>query len=597
MTAVARRGRVRVGPALAVSLSELDRRIIELVSSQRVVTSTQLELLLSDMPGRTLRYRTDHLHRAGLLGRSRPYRERGSAPYHLWPSRRADTLARGAPVPRGGERTEPNPLFLAHAAGVTEMYALLVTQARGLGLCLDRFVREPRERFQAEGRSRTLAPDALIELHDDEGRGLLAFVELDLGTMSHARLKVKAGCYSAYAAHVAWVERYAFCPCLLFLTTTEARALAFLKTLATLLEKAERGGYYDRRSENVSWFAAGACAMAREPQRALSEPCWDDLTVSGGGLSLPDCLHAARAPYDTARAQEQAERDATEAERQRLRGDLHARRALLQEHRLYARCQHVERFGTPGALALELLLASTEPMDEIERAAFAALVRQLDPDPLEAQFAPEPVPTTPADREAARRLAEVYRARQGRRISELARRYGCGPKLRRHQQQLASGGLIDIHAWERAVQDAAGDERERTEQERLRAGYLAWREQEAKRRKHEVPLHVRFTQGRGAVLALVDGEQLHICRACDEVVYPSEPLSQPRRYAAWQPHRAPARCQFCGAHDLEDWDERHSRELQYGGAFRPSDLDLRSDAGSDLLDRGQPFGDEEEQRS
>lgn len=69
MTAVARRGRVRVGPAAAVSLSELDRRIIELVSSQRVVTSTQLELLLSDVPGRTMRYRTDHLHRAGLLGR------------------------------------------------------------------------------------------------------------------------------------------------------------------------------------------------------------------------------------------------------------------------------------------------------------------------------------------------------------------------------------------------------------------------------------------------------------------------------------------------------------------------------------------------
>ncbi|MGA9875830.1 MAG: replication-relaxation family protein [Solirubrobacteraceae bacterium] len=302
MTAVARRGRVRVGPAAAVSLSELDRRIIELVSSQRVVTSTQLELLLSDVPGRTLRYRTDHLHRAGLLGRSRPYRERGSAPYHLWPSRRADTLVRGAPVPRGGERAEPNPLFLAHAAGMTEMYALLATQAHAPGLHLRSFVREPRERFQAEGRSRTLAPDALLELHDSEGRGLLAFVELDLGTMSHARLKVKAGCYAAYAAHAAWVERYAFYPCLLFLTTTEARALTFLKTLADLLQKVARGGYYDHRAENVSWFAAGACAMARTPQRALSEPCWDDLTVSGGGLSLLDCLSAARALYDAAHA-------------------------------------------------------------------------------------------------------------------------------------------------------------------------------------------------------------------------------------------------------------------------------------------------------
>lgn len=378
------------------------------------------------------------------------------------------------------------------------MYALLATQADALGLHLRSFVREPRERFQAEGRSRTLAPDALLELHDGEGRGLLAFVELDLGTMSHARLKVKAGCYAAYAAHAAWVERYAFAPCLLFLTTTDARAVAFIKALATLLEKAARGGYYDNRAENVSWFAAGACAMARTPQRALSEPCWDDLTVSGGELSLLDCLSAPRAPYDAARAKEQTERDATEAERQRLLSDQEARRAVLQEHRLYARCDHVEQLGTPGALALELLLASTEPMDEVERAAFVALARQLDPDPLEAQFAPEPVPQTPADREAVRRLAEVYRARQRRRISELAGRYGFGPKLRRHHDQLASGGLIDIHAWERVEQDAASDERARTEQERLRVGYLAWREQEARRRKHDVPLHGRLAQGRGA---------------------------------------------------------------------------------------------------
>lgn len=84
-------------------------------------------------------------------GRSRPYRERGSAPYHLWPSRRADVLVHGTPVSRGGERGEPNPLFLAHAAGVTELYALLSTQAGSLDLRLDRFEREP---FRAQGRPR-----------------------------------------------------------------------------------------------------------------------------------------------------------------------------------------------------------------------------------------------------------------------------------------------------------------------------------------------------------------------------------------------------------------------------------------------------------
>jgi hypothetical protein len=76
--------------------------------------------------------------------------------------------------------------------------------------------------------------------------------------MSRARLKVKA---AAYAAQAAWTERYDFCPCLLFITTTEARAVAFLKTLAALLQKAGRGGFYDNGGVNVSWFAAGACAM------------------------------------------------------------------------------------------------------------------------------------------------------------------------------------------------------------------------------------------------------------------------------------------------------------------------------------------------
>ena len=38
--------------------------------------------------------------------------------------------------------------------------------------------------------------------------------------------------------------------------------------------------------------------MAREPERALAEPWWDDLTLSGGGVTVLDCLEAARAPYD-----------------------------------------------------------------------------------------------------------------------------------------------------------------------------------------------------------------------------------------------------------------------------------------------------------
>ncbi len=241
-----RGGRVRVRrlsrrDALA-TVTDTDRRLLTLLAEQRVLTQTQLERLLADTPARTLRYRTERLTKLGLVGRSRPYRDKGSAPFHYWPTRASDAFARGEPVPRGGERAEPNPQFLHHAERLSELYVLLAVQAPTVGLHLHSFKREgaAREVFRADGRERALAPDALIHLHDESGRGLLAFVELDMGTMSHARLKTKAAGYAAYAAQAAWAESHPFCPCLLFLTTTETRAVVFLNLLNGLLDKHRR---------------------------------------------------------------------------------------------------------------------------------------------------------------------------------------------------------------------------------------------------------------------------------------------------------------------------------------------------------------------
>src|SRR5262249_50904045 len=151
------------------------------------------------------------------------------------------------------------------AAGLSELYVLLVTEGAGLALRGFRREGEAREAFRAVGRERALAPDALLDLEDERAVPLLAFVELDLGTMSRPRLKAKAAAYAAYAAGAAWAgRRHPFCPCLLFLTTTEARALAFLRALADEIARAERGG------ENwAGWLTAGACAMAHTPGRAL----------------------------------------------------------------------------------------------------------------------------------------------------------------------------------------------------------------------------------------------------------------------------------------------------------------------------------------
>ena len=378
-------GRLSRRDALA-TVTDLDRRLLTLLCEQRVLTQTQLERLLADTPARTLRYRTERLTKLGLVGRSRPYRDKGSAPFHYWPTRASDAFVRGEPVPRGGERTEPNPQFLHHAERLSELYVLLAVQAPTVGLHLHDFKREgdARELFRADGRERALAPDALIHLRDDNGRGLLAFVELDLGTMSHARLKTKASAYAAYAAHACWTESHPFCPCLLLLTTTETRALAFLKILGAQLDKHGRGNYYSRR-HYFEWFAAAACAHAREPERALAEACWDDLALAGGGLMLSDCLNKARVAYDARRAKEDAEERARETERELLRSRPEAWRAHLRDKPLRFHEEHLAQFGQMGAAALRLLLASRGGMSEIERDAFAALVRQLDDDPLEAR--------------------------------------------------------------------------------------------------------------------------------------------------------------------------------------------------------------------
>lgn len=189
-----RRSRAR-GEPRSPSLTDLDLHILDLLCSQRVLTSPQLASLAPDTSARTLRYRCNRLAKHGLLGRTRPYRERGSAPHHLWPTRRGEALASGGPPPRGGERREPNPLFLAHAVGLSAIYIALETTLPA-DCKLTRFEREAeaREPFatRLSREQRAIAPDIFIEITDADGRQLCAFVELDMGTMSHRQLKRKA---------------------------------------------------------------------------------------------------------------------------------------------------------------------------------------------------------------------------------------------------------------------------------------------------------------------------------------------------------------------------------------------------------------------
>ncbi len=525
----------------------MDRALLGVVCSHRVLSQLQLERLLPEVPDRTLRYRTRRLHALGLLGRSRPYRERGSAPWHFWPTRRADALIKGEPAPRRGERAEPGPVFIAHAAVVSELYVTLTTKLPA-GVRLEEFCREPRERFRAaDARERAIAPDATVWLRDDEGRLLVCHAEIDLGTMSRPRLRAKAKGYAAYASREAWVARHYWCPALLFATTSEVRARAFLELLAAELPEPSR---YSSRERMV----AAASEKATDLSAAVSECCWRDL---GGReeLGLVDCLELARRPYDRHRAEQEERERAEQQERERLLADPSALRNHLR-HRMSPRYVLEERFGQTGATALELLLDGTEPPADCERTTLAALAGR---DPLSTRVGGEP--PSAAVEQALARLADHYRQAQLARVDDFAERYGAGPNLRTARALLAGGGLLSSSDVEHLERQAGEHRRVRERQRELRDAYDQRREREARRLARQQGLSARLLKGTDAFLEQADELWLRVCPACREIAYP-EPEEQPDAFGQPKPGRA---CPYC--HDrgrLEPWSPQWSQRLGIG---------------------------------
>ncbi len=524
--------RARSSSTRTPPLSDLDRRILDLLSFLRVLTQTQLASLMSpEIQPRTLRYRTARLAKLGLLGRTRPYRERGSAPHHLWPTRKGEAIAEGEPPPRGGERREPNPLFLAHAAAISELYVALKT---GLpdDLRLAGFEREAeaREAFRGyDGKEHAVAPDACIQIAEADGRILLGLVELDLGTMSARQLKAKAEGYGEYAKLEGWRQRTEYCPPLLFITTSEKRARSFLVTC---------GRAVDQRQ-----MLAAATGLARDIDRSLVAPEW--LAGEDESGDLLAILRGARRPYDEACQREEAERREKDAERGRLCSDPVALREHLRRWR--HRDWGVERLGPVAAKALEITLERDEELAEAERQALLALGAMFA-DPLHLRLA-EGGPS--AERQPLfDGLAEHQRTRQLEEIGKLARRFGEGPALRKARVRLRAGELLaaaDV-SWLR--REAADDERSRSEQERLRSDYLVSREERARRRWKSQRLVARRRNGPEDFLEEIDRKALRFCRSCEEIAYPD-----PER-AGYERGRYDTafRCHFCDGRDLSAWE-------------------------------------------
>jgi hypothetical protein len=510
-------------------------RILALLSRHRVLTQNQLAQIAAETPIRTLRYRCARLIRHRLAGRSRPYRERGSAPHHFWPTRRGEALLTGAPPPRGGERREPNPLFLAHAAGLSDLYVALATGLPA-GVELARFEREgeAREPFAGlAGKSRAVAPDAYVEIADSDGHALSALVELDMGSMPHRRLKTKAAGYAEYARAGAWRERHPFCPALLFVTTTEKRARSFL---ASMLKELGR----------EALLLTCACDLARNPTCIPSDPRWLLSADEGeGAVDLLTALREARRPYDEVVARREARRREEEAETNRLRSDPEALREHLRSRP--GRDQGLGQLGRLPAEALRITLGGIGPLAGPERGALLALGGLLA-DPLRITYREREA--TEDERRALDDLVVHHQADQLRRVEDLAGRSGEGRALREARSRLEAGGLLDVFEIGALVRRAKDDERSRAEQERLHSDYLIWREGEARRLAKAQGLTARLRRGPDDFLEEVDRRALRVCRDCEEIAYPDP---ERRRYERGRRDVA-FRCHFCGRGDLAEYE-------------------------------------------
>jgi hypothetical protein len=516
------------------ALGETDRRLLAVLCAHRVVRQDQLERLFPDIPQRTLRYRTRRLHDLGLMGRTRPYRERGSASNHHWPTRRADCVMSGEPIPRGGERHRPNPLFLAHATALTELYVTLAVEASAVGLSLFDYRREAdaREPFKHLGKERALAPDAMVILTDEQDRKLGAFVELDLGTMSHARLRQKADLYLAYALADAWHGRHPFLPALLFLTTSDVRARRFLTALGRALAHGPQT--YGRRT-----IVAGAGGLAFTPDRLLGGPCLAHLD-GDELLTLRNVLNAARAPHDEELAERRREREADDERCRMLREDPVAMRAHLAkvEHNLDS---YLKALGLLGEQTVRLLAASEDRPSPEERRVLGAIAHDLD----EALLRPGLQRTPPSPGESAigavRLLAGRYRTSQSQRVQALAAENGEGPRLRKAREHLQQGGLLDSREFSRLQSDGERDAQGREEQRRQKVAYLTWRDGAARQFVRRSGPVGRLTRSKEEFYTQLDRKLIRTCRECREPIYPRLDDAPGGVKTA-----KPGACHFCG---------------------------------------------------
>ena len=297
-------------------------------------------------------------------------------------------------------------------------------------------------------------------LSDTETDGLLAHVEIDLGTMSHTRLRTKLGQYLLYTEREAWRERFSFQPALLFITTGRQRAATFRRTAHSL-------------AASKRWAARRRMGVGRldgrpQPGAHVAGARWADLR-DDDPLTFPQALRRAREPYDRRQAIQRAAEEKREAERIRLLRDPEALREHINEqHSLRSALE--TRLDETGQVALALLLDSKESINGDEYEALLSIGQQI------AGHLPADHWTRDfhdVDPNILAGLAGSYRSRQRAEVDNLMVRLGDLPLLRRTMQSLDGGALLIPHDAAALESDVNRQWATKDEQLTLRDRYLA----------------------------------------------------------------------------------------------------------------------------
>jgi hypothetical protein len=295
--------------------------LLVLLNQHRVMTTGQLARATGTAE-RTVRYRLDQLHDAGLVAYARPGRETGSAPRHWWLRPAGARLVAGTAAAEG----KPSAMFAAHAAAITEAWLALSEHGPAHGIHLENWLtdRAGWQEWEAGtywSRRYRLTPDAVAHIRMPDGSPAVAFIEVDLASMTQTLLKEKVARYLAYAADRAWEGIHPYCPPMLLLTTTATRAAAFVRAAGQLIAHHEERLPFE---DPADVLVVAACGHVHDPARAIGEACWKVPEAAATELTLTELL--------SERLDAQAEtvdRDARDAAAQHL-ADLDVLRELRE---------------------------------------------------------------------------------------------------------------------------------------------------------------------------------------------------------------------------------------------------------------------------